>query len=88
MHQKTEAGGAGVPRQGLPQIDWPALMRAGLRGLGLTPACFWALTPAELCLMLGLSEPARGMSRGRLDALMALYPDAAAGQTTEEAQND
>ena len=28
-------------------------MRAGLKGLGLTPADFWALTPAELQLMLG-----------------------------------
>ncbi|MGK7652587.1 phage tail assembly chaperone [Roseovarius sp. B08] len=34
-------------------IDWPALMRAGIRGLGLRPWEFWALTPAELELMLG-----------------------------------
>ena len=35
-------------------FDWPGLMRAGMLGLKLTPAQFWALTPAELLLMLGL----------------------------------
>jgi uncharacterized phage protein (TIGR02216 family) len=34
-------------------FDWPALMRAGLHGLKLTPDVFWSLTPAELQLMLG-----------------------------------
>ena len=29
-------------------FDWPGLMRAGICGLGLRPAEFWALTPAEL----------------------------------------
>ncbi len=56
-------------------IDWPALMRAGLQGLGLTPEVFWSLTPAELQLMLG--DPVRSgplLSDG-LDALMAAYPD-------------
>ena len=40
-------------------MDWPGLLRVGigparLGGLGLTPAEFWALTPAELALMLGI----------------------------------
>ena len=34
------------------QIEWPALMQAGIRGLGLRPVEFWALTPAELMTML------------------------------------
>ncbi|RQP05515.1 MAG: phage tail assembly chaperone [Paracoccus sp. BP8] len=62
-------------------LDWPGLLRAGLGpvrlgGLGLTPAAFWALTPAELALMLGV-EPGRGgaMTRDRLAELVARYPD-------------
>ena len=48
----------------------------GLGGLGLTPAAFWALTPAELALMLGV-EPGKAavMTRDRLAELVARYPD-------------
>ncbi|WP_299282257.1 rcc01693 family protein [uncultured Tateyamaria sp.] len=56
-------------------LDWPALMRAGMQGLRLTPDAFWALTPAELQVMLG--DPAASaplLSKG-LDALMAAWPD-------------
>ena len=63
-------------------LDWPGLLRMGigparLGRLGLTPAAFWALTPAELALMLGI-EPGKGgaMTRGRLAELVARYPDA------------
>jgi uncharacterized phage protein (TIGR02216 family) len=58
-----------------PGLDWPGLMRAGLHGLGLRPAEFWALTPVELMLMLGREAPAGGFTRARLDSLMARYPD-------------
>ena len=55
-------------------MDWPGLMRAGLRGLGLQPQEFWRLTPAELMLMLG--DGARApLDRARLDELAAAYPD-------------
>ena len=57
------------------RLDWPGLLRAGLRGLGLKPAEFWALTPAELALMLGLDAGAAPMGRDRLAALMAAFPD-------------
>jgi uncharacterized phage protein (TIGR02216 family) len=56
-------------------FDWPALMRAGLRGLRLTPRDFWALTPAELALLLGQSSVGAPMSRKTLDALQRAYPD-------------
>ncbi len=56
-------------------FDWPGLMQAGLRGLGLKPAEFWALTPAELRVMLGEARGAAALGRGGLDALMQAYPD-------------
>ncbi len=55
-------------------FDWAELLEAGVRGLGLRPDEFWALTPAELRLMLGV----RGnevMARARLDELLQAYPD-------------
>ncbi|SIS68596.1 phage conserved hypothetical protein [Roseivivax lentus] len=56
-------------------FDWPQLMRAGLTRLGLKPAEFWALTPAELRLMLGEGAGPQPLGRARLDALMAAFPD-------------
>jgi uncharacterized phage protein (TIGR02216 family) len=57
-------------------FDWPALMRAGLQGLGLKPDEFWRLTPAELLLMLGLEGGGSAvLSRGRLAELSARFPD-------------
>ena len=56
-------------------MDWPALLRAALQRLGLRPAEFWALTPAELALMLGQSGGVAPMGRAELDALLAAYPD-------------
>jgi uncharacterized phage protein (TIGR02216 family) len=56
-------------------LDWPGLMRAGLRGLGLRPAEFWALTPVELMLMLGREAGVGALTRARLDALLQQFPD-------------
>ncbi|MEM6303816.1 MAG: rcc01693 family protein [Pseudomonadota bacterium] len=56
-------------------FDWPALMRAGLQGLKLRPAEFWALTPAELQMLLGTPGARQPLLRGGLEALMAAYPD-------------
>lgn len=58
---------------------WQPLLRAGLRGLGLTPEQFWALTPAELRLMLGEESGGRPMGRARLDELIAAFPDEVKG---------
>ncbi|MFV0301774.1 MAG: rcc01693 family protein [Paracoccus sp. (in: a-proteobacteria)] len=67
------AAGAEVPR---PRgLDWPGLMRAGICGLGLRPAEFWALTPAELALMLGIEGGAPAMTRDRLAEMAARFPD-------------
>ena len=68
-------GGARAPR-----LDWAGLMRAGMGparrgGLGLAPADFWALTPAELALMLGIEPGGGAMTRDRLAELAARYPD-------------
>lgn len=56
-------------------MDWAGLMRAGMQGLGLKPAEFWALCPAELWLMLGAGGDAAPMARARLDELSRAFPD-------------
>ncbi len=56
-------------------FDWPGLMRAGLQGLGLSPVQFWALTPAELLMMLGEAQGPAPMGRAGLEALAARFPD-------------
>lgn len=61
-------------------LDWPALMRAGLQGLGLRPAEFWALTPGELQLMLGTQGAQAPLLSDGLAALMAAYPDEKKGE--------
>lgn len=58
----------------MKQFDWPALMQLGLGQLRLLPDQFWALTPAELAHMAGLSN-ARALDRAGLTELMAIYPD-------------
>ncbi|MBE0452080.1 rcc01693 family protein [Roseovarius autotrophicus] len=57
------------------RFDWPALLRAGVQGLGLRPAEFWTLTPVELRLMLGEGHGPRPMARAGLEALLAAFPD-------------
>lgn len=56
-------------------FDWPGLMEAGIRGLGLQPAQFWALTPAELAFLLGHGGPGLGLDRAGFEALAARFPD-------------
>jgi uncharacterized phage protein (TIGR02216 family) len=66
----------------MSRLDWPALMRAGLQGLGLQPDEFWVLTPAELQVMLGQAGQRGPLLRGGLEALMAAYPDQSEGRET------
>lgn len=68
----------------MSRFDWPALMRAGMHGLRLRPAEFWALSPAELRLMLGEAPGARPMDRAGLDALLAAWPDAQSKERTRD----
>lgn len=57
------------------QFDWVSLMRAGIQGLGLKPAEFWQLTPAELQMMLDQFCGETPLSRDRMNALLSVYPD-------------
>ncbi|WP_372604180.1 rcc01693 family protein [Actibacterium sp.] len=59
----------------MTRFDWPGLMRAGLLGLRLRPDQFWALTPAELLLMLGHGSGPAPMARDRLNELARAFPD-------------
>lgn len=60
-------------------IDWAGLMRAGLQGLGLAPDAFWHLTPIELRIMLGADSALPPLTRARLEALAAAFPDVEKG---------
>ena len=64
-------------------FDWPALLRAGVTGLRLRPAEFWALTPAELQLMLGQTGGQAPLGRAKLEALQAAWPDQDEGEGDE-----
>lgn len=56
-------------------IDWAVLMRAGMGQRGLLPSEFWALTPAELMMVLGRHVTIVPMARDRLDELARQWPD-------------
>lgn len=57
------------------RFDWPGLMRAGMLGLRLKPDEFWALTPAELLMLLGHGAGPAPMARARLEELARAFPD-------------
>ncbi|QYZ70885.1 rcc01693 family protein [Neotabrizicola shimadae] len=57
------------------RLDWPGLMRAGLRVLRLEPERFWRLTPVELRMMLGIEAGSAPLTRARLAELAAAFPD-------------
>lgn len=61
-------------------LDWPGLMRAGIGQLGLEPRVFWALTPVELMLMLGIGGAQAPLTRARLEELSRAFPDRSKGQ--------
>lgn len=62
----------------MKRIAWARLMRVGLGRMGLAPAVFWDLTPAEFMLMAGIGEAPGALGREGLDALIARFPDAGA----------
>lgn len=59
----------------MTRFDWAGLMRAGIGRLKLRPAEFWALTPVELMLLLGIETAAPPMTRARLMELARSFPD-------------
>lgn len=63
----------------MESLDWPGLLRAGLRELRLTPTQFWALTPAELLIMLGREEQQAPLTRAGLEDLARRFPDSRKG---------
>jgi uncharacterized phage protein (TIGR02216 family) len=68
------------------RLDFPALLRLGLRDLRLHPRDFWALTPAELMLMAGLDNAHAPLTRTRLLELAARFPDRPKGAPHEQDQ--
>lgn len=56
-------------------FDWASMVRHGVHGLSLKPHEFWALTPAEFLLMLGVSSGDGPLTRDRLAELQAAFPD-------------
>ncbi len=64
----------------MSRIAWAKLMRLGMVDLGLPPAAFWDLTPAELLLLAGVQEDRAALTRAGLDELVRRFPDAARGR--------
>ncbi len=56
-------------------FDWPALMRVAYQQMGLSPAEFWAMTPAEFLILLGPESGAAPLRRDALEALLSRFPD-------------
>ena len=60
-------------------LDWAGMVRSGFRNGGLRPHEVWALTPAELLLLIGPEQSAAPLGRGGLDELLASFPDGLGG---------
>ena len=58
----------------MSNFDWKGLLSLAVQ-LGLRPAEFWSLTPAEFELYLGTAKTAEPMNRLQLDDLLANFPD-------------
>jgi uncharacterized phage protein (TIGR02216 family) len=58
-------------------FPWKAALQAGLCRLRLDPATFWAMTPVELAIAVGVHGHGGGGAPGRqaLEALMLRFPD-------------
>lgn len=65
------------------RFDWGRLMRAGCRGLGLSPDAFWRLTPGEFALLLGHRAGDGPLTRERLEALSRAFPDRVNGEAND-----
>lgn len=65
-------------------FDWAAMMRIGFHHLRLNPRDFWALTPLEFLVLLGLEGGPPPMARARLEELSRDFPDGPAPSTQGE----
>ena len=60
----------------MTQFDWGAMMRIGMRDLGLKPDEFWQLTPLEFMIISGFEgRRSAVMTRTDLRALCDRFPD-------------
>ncbi|MGH6908411.1 MAG: rcc01693 family protein [Aestuariivirga sp.] len=57
------------------RFPWARMMQLGLGRLRLSPAEFWAATPREIAAAFA-STARPPMTRGSLDELMTMFPDA------------
>lgn len=58
----------------MSEFAFGALLKAGVAA-GLRPAEVWAMTPAELQLIVGPARGAVPLARDGLERLSAAYPD-------------
>ncbi|MGR3712264.1 MAG: phage tail assembly chaperone [Shimia sp.] len=70
----------------MSRFDWGSLLGCAMRQCRLRPEEFWALTPAEFGVLLGLEGGGAVLTRNGFQALMAAYPDA--GRAKEEGAGD
>lgn len=56
-------------------MDWAGLLRLGLGTLRLRPGEFWAMTPMEFLMCLGLDADRMPLTRTGLEALLRAHPD-------------
>lgn len=72
----------------MTKIAWPEMIRAGLGRLRLQPEEFWALTPAELMVMLGQGGGEAPMGQSRLADLLRAYPDTQPAAARADERNE
>ena len=56
-------------------INWDHWLTTAVHHHGLSLDVFWAMTPAELMMVLGMKEDRGPMGRDRLAELCAQFPD-------------
>lgn len=63
-------------------FPWASVLCFGLGRLRLTPEAFWRLSLIELTALIGAVDAPMPATRQGLEALMALFPDAASTPDT------
>ncbi|MGB0960499.1 MAG: phage tail assembly chaperone [Halocynthiibacter sp.] len=68
-------------------LDWGALLARGLGEAGLRPRDFWALTPLELMLVLGVDASTGPFGRADFESLVQAFPDTCPQEMAARAKN-